>query len=70
MVFVLCAILSAAGLSEPTRAERIARVSVTVLNPHRASSDGWKPAARRNQREIVKKEKDGRSVLIRVTEFE
>lgn len=70
MVLLLCAFLSATPTSEPAKAEHRARASVRIINPYRASAEGWKPAARRNQREIMKREIDGSSFLIRVTEFE
>lgn len=70
MVLLLCAFLSATPTSDPAKAEQRAHVSVRILNPYRASAAGWKPAVRRNQREIMKREKDGTSLLIRLTEFE
>lgn len=68
---LLLAILSAASASPPpVRVEQRARASVTIVRPHRASSDSWNPVDRPNQREIVKKEPDGSAVRIRLTEFE
>ena len=70
MVFVYCAFLSAASGSLLPKVEQRARASVTIIRPHRASSSSWNPTTRRDQKEIVKKEPDGRSVLLRLTEFE
>lgn len=68
---VLLALLSAAAASPPpVRAVYRARVSITILQPHRASPDTWVPAVRPNQREIVKHEPDGEQVRIRLTEYE
>lgn len=70
MVFIHCALLSAAAGSFPPKVEAHARASVTILQPHRASSASWNPSVRRDQKVIVKKERDGTSILLRLTEFE
>lgn len=68
---VLLLVLSAAAASPvPVAVEQRARVSINILQPHRASPSTWNPATRPNQREIVKKEPDGRQVRLRLTEFE
>lgn len=68
MVLLIAAL--AAASPPPAKAEQQARASVTILRGHRASAAGWAPASRPNQREIVKKEKDGSEVRLRLTEFE
>jgi hypothetical protein len=70
MVFIHCALLSAAAGSLPPKVEAQARASITILRPHRANAESWNPSARRDQKVIVKKERDGTSVLLRLTEFE
>jgi hypothetical protein len=68
---LLLAVLSAAAASPPAvRAEQSARASITILTPHRATAHSWDPPSRPNQREMVKKEPDGRQVRLRLTEFE
>jgi hypothetical protein len=70
MVLLYCALLSAAGEPSPVRAEQRSRASVTVIRPHKAMAGTWKPASRRDQREVVKWEKEAGFVLLRLTEFE
>ncbi len=41
-----------------------------VISGHEASARHWKPESQANQREVVKIEKGGRTVLLRLTEFE
>lgn len=47
-----------------------AQASVTIVRGGEVSSRNWDPAIRPSQREIIRIEKDGRRVLIRLTEFE
>ena len=70
MDFLLALFLSASGSPPPVKAELRARASVTILRAHRASPNSWGPAAHRNQKEIVTREKDGTPILLRLTEFE
>lgn len=70
MHFFLALFLSAAASSPPPKIAVRAEARITILRPHRASAESWEPAARRNQREIVKKEKDGSKTRLRLTEFE
>jgi hypothetical protein len=70
MVLLLAIFSAAAASPPPARVERSARVSITILRPHRATPETWNPSARPNQREIVKKELDGGEVRLRLTEFE
>lgn len=69
-MLLLVAALSSAASPPTVRAEAIARVSVNILRPHRASPRTWEPALRPNQRELLKKEPDGTEVRLRLTEFE
>lgn len=70
MVLVLAILSAVAASPPPVRVEERARASVTIVRPHRASSESWNPAGRPNQREIDKQEPDGRRVRLRLTEFE
>ena len=46
------------------------RASVTITRGHEISSRTWNPISKPSQREVLKKEKDGRTILLRLTEFE
>lgn len=70
MDIFLALLLSAASSPPPVRAEARAEARIRILNPHKASPQTWDPAAKRNQREIVRAEKDGSRLLLRLTEFE
>ncbi len=47
-----------------------AQIKGRVILGHAASALHWKPRSQANQREVLKIEKDGRVVLLRLTEFE
>lgn len=66
----LLAIWLAATSSQPNKATVQAQARISVLQPYKASAESWNPKGRPNQREIVKKEKDGSYTRIRLTEFE
>ena len=70
MDLFLALFLSAAA--SPPRPQIVARAEarVIILRPHKASAESWAPETRRDQREIVKKEKDGTRIRLRLTEFE
>ena len=70
MVVLYCILLSAADVPAPPKAEQRARASVTIVRPHRASAESWDPSARRDQKEIVKRDRDGTIIRLRLTEFE
>lgn len=72
MEFVLALFLSAATGAPPSKAvvQAQAQASIVILRPHKASAESWEPGARRDQRETVKKEKDGSEIRLRLTEFE
>lgn len=70
MVLVLAALSVAAAGTPPVRAVQHARISITIVQAHRASPQTWDPVSRVNQREVVKKELDGGQVRLRLTEFE
>jgi hypothetical protein len=68
---LLFVILSAATASPPPlKVQQQARVSITILQAHRASQASWDPATRPNQREMMQKEQGGAEVRLRLTEFE
>jgi len=67
---LLLALSIAATSAPPPKVGRRARATITILNACRASPQSWNPAARREQREIIKKESDGSEVRLRLTEFE
>jgi len=66
----LFALAAATASQPPVTVHRRARASVTILNGFRGSSGTWEPAARRNQREVVRKESTGHTIRLRLTEFE
>ena len=70
MDFLLALLMSNSSGSPPAKVELRARASVTILRAHRASPKGWDPAANRNQKEVIAREKDGTPLLLRLTEFE
>lgn len=70
MVFLLAALSAAAANPPPLRAGQRARASITILQSHRASPETWRPASRPDQREIVRMERDGEQVQLRLTEFQ
>lgn len=70
MDFLLALLLSAANASPPPKAMAQAQARITILRPHKASAESWEPDARRDQRETIKKEKDGSQIRLRLTEFE
>jgi hypothetical protein len=67
---LLALFLSAANSTPPVRAEARAEARIRILNPHKASQETWDPGAMRNQKEIVRVEKDGSQIRLRLTEFE
>lgn len=70
MAPLLALLLSIADSSVPNKVTGQAEARILILRPHKASRESWDPAARPNQREIVKKEKDGSQNRLRLTEFE
>lgn len=62
--------LSAASASPVPKAVAQAQARITIFRAHKASPESWEPNARRDQRETVKKEKDGSQIRLRLTEFE
>ena len=70
MGFYLALLLSAAHAPPPQKVEAMATARIMILRPHRASPETWDPATKRHQKEIVRKERDGSSVRLRLTEFE
>lgn len=70
-MIILLAALSANVSGKPTsQVDRKVQVSATIIRGHEISSKTWKPSSQPAQREIIKQEKDGRTILIRLTEFE
>jgi hypothetical protein len=70
-MIILIAVLTMVSDAQPTpKLVRNARASVTIARGSEISSKTWKPASRPSQREILKREKDGRTVLLRLTEHE
>lgn len=70
MDFLLALFLSSATSAPPVKAEARAVARIRILNPHKASQESWDPAAKPNQKEILRTEKDGSQVRLRLTEFE
>lgn len=70
-MIILIAALATIGNSVPTpKLAHVARASVTIVRGREISSRTWKPSSQPAQREIIRTEKDGRPILIRLTEFE
>ena len=70
-MIILLAALATIGNAEPTPKLALeARASITIVRGREISSRTWSPSSHPAQREIIRTEKDGRPVLIRLTEFE
>lgn len=67
---LLLALWTVAADTPLVKVRQPARVSITVLNGHRASPQSWDPAARRDQREVITKDSDAFKVRLRLTEFQ
>ena len=67
---MLALLLSAAHSPAPAKVELSARVQIRVLRAHKASPETWDPAGKPGQKEVIRKEKDGSVVRLRLTEFE
>lgn len=70
MDFLLALLLSTSSNPTPGKVEPRARATVTILRPHKASPETWDPISNRTQKEVIRKEKDGSSIRLRLTEFE
>jgi len=70
MDWLLALLLSAASGPPPATVAVRAQARIMIVQGHKAASETWTPAARRNQREIVRQEMDGSRVRLRITEFE
>jgi hypothetical protein len=70
MVLLLTMLSAASAGPSPAKVERQARVSIVILQPHRASAQTWNPVSKPSQREVMKKEADGSETRLRLTEFE
>lgn len=70
MIVLLVALTAIANPAPTHKVSENIRVSATIIRGSEVSSQTWKPALQPAQREIIKKEKDGRTILIRLTEFE
>lgn len=70
-MIILYALLGAIAANESkTTRTPDARAVVVIVQGSEISPRTWKPATRPSQREITIKEKDGRRVLVRLSEFE
>ena len=70
-MIILLALLAAADKDEtPPRPAHEVLVRVAIVRGSEISQRTWKPGSQAGQREIIKKESDGRTILIRLTEFE
>lgn len=70
-MIILLAALTAIDNGEPTpKVEPSARASARIVRGREISSRSWNPDSQLSQREIIRKEKDGQRILIRLTEFE
>jgi hypothetical protein len=70
MIILLAALSSIAADLSKAMPAREARASVVIVRGSEVSSKTWKPATQPSQRVIIRIEKDGQQVLIRLTEFE
>ena len=70
MSSLLLALALAGPVQPPPRPDSTVRATASIVRGHESSSRTWNPASHPSQREIVKDEKDGRRVVIRLTEYE
>ena len=70
MIILLAALAASANPAPARKASEPVRVSARIVHGGEVSSRSWKPGTGPAQREMLKKEKDGRTILIRLTEFE
>jgi len=70
-MIILLAALTTIGNAEPTpKLAHKVRASARIVRGREISSKTWNPMSQPAQREIIKQEKDGRRLVIRLTEFE
>lgn len=70
MILLLIAMSGIDTPASKAAPSRRVEVSVRVLQGHEISRRTWTPHSTTSQRECIKTEKDGRKVLLRLTEFE
>lgn len=70
MIILLAALTAIVSGKSTLQVNHEVRVSAAIIRGHEISSKTWKTGSQPSQREIIKKEKDGRTILIRLTEFE
>ncbi len=70
MFSLLVALALSGTAAPPPKPAATVRARASIVRGHESSARTWNPGSNPGQREIVKKEKDGRQVLIRATEFE
>ena len=70
-MIILLAALTTIGSADPTpRLAHKVRASARIIRGREISSRSWNPVSQPAQREIIKKERDGQRLVIRLTEFE
>ena len=47
-----------------------ARATITIIRGEAITANNWDPASNASQRQTVRTDPDGRSILLRLTEFE
>ncbi|MES2902946.1 MAG: hypothetical protein V4696_02055 [Pseudomonadota bacterium] len=70
MIILLAALATIGNPDVTPTVRRDAQAKVTIVRGTEISPRTWKPGVQPAQREIVRTEKDGRTTLIRVTEFQ
>lgn len=70
MIILLLAWTAIANPAPAHKASETLRATATIVRGGEISSRSWQPGSKPAQRELIKKEQDGRTILIRLTEFE
>ena len=70
MIILLAALSASANLAPAHKVSERIRVSATIIRGAEVSLRSWKLGMSPAQREVLKKEKDGRTILLRLNEFE
>ena len=70
MIILLAALTATSNPASTSKAAEALRARATIVRGGEVSSKNWNPGLHPTQRELIKKEQDGRTILIRLTEFE
>ena len=70
MIILIAALTATTNPAPAPEAAEALRARATIVRGGEISATNWNPGLHPTQRELIKKEQDGRTILIRLTEFE